>query len=42
MISFTKQTLTDFENKLMVIKGEEQGEGINYEFVINIYIYCYV
>ena len=32
-----RNRLTDFENKLMVIKGERLWGGINYEFGINIY-----
>ena len=38
---FTKQRLTDIENKLMIIKGE-RGEGINLKFGINMYTLLYI
>ena len=33
---------TDFENKLIVTKGERWGGGINQEFEINIHILLYI
>ena len=37
-----RNRLTDFENKLMVIKGEGWGGGINYDVGINIYTLLYI
>ena len=37
---FTKQIVTDAENKLIVIKGESRG-GINWEIGIDIYTLLY-
>ena len=37
-----RNRLTDIENKLMVIKGERLGGGINWEFGIDIYSVLYI
>ena len=37
-----RNRLTDLENKLMVTKGERRGQGINWEFGINIYTLLYI
>ena len=40
---FTKQNrLTDLENKLMVARGEKQGEGIAREFWTDMYTLLYL
>ena len=39
---FTKQRLTNLENRFMVTKGERWGGGINWEFGTDIYMLLYL